>query len=291
MLTILLPTDFSSNSKAAIFYALALFKSQKVAFYFLHAYQNEFYDHDELISRAVFDDVLDSVRNQSIQQLEALRKEVETNYPYPNYHYYTRSAYSTLIEEANQIVQEKNIDLIVMGTKGKSDENHIVFGSHTFQVLKYVKCPVLAIPATYRSTQLKHILFPTNYMHRYKQRELTLLNTLALQHQSVIDVLYVSKHAKLSIRQEDNQAILKKELGSFDPNFYTANAGKVAQSIKKYIKNNAIDLLVMVNTQHSFLEDMLFASTIDAVSIDLAIPLLALQNSTRSITNLKETKR
>ncbi len=58
MISILLPTDFSENSINAIKYALGFFKYQKTEFYFMHAYQNEFYDHDALLSREVFDDVL-----------------------------------------------------------------------------------------------------------------------------------------------------------------------------------------------------------------------------------------
>ena len=46
MLSILLPTDFSENSMNAIKYALEFFKYQKTEFYFMHAYRNEFYDHE-----------------------------------------------------------------------------------------------------------------------------------------------------------------------------------------------------------------------------------------------------
>ncbi len=40
-------------------------------------------------------------------------------------------------------------------------------------------------------------------------------------------------------------------------------------------------MLVMVNTQYSFLEDILFPSKMDKVSLGLEIPLLALQNTAR----------
>ncbi|MCK0131749.1 universal stress protein [Flavobacteriaceae bacterium F08102] len=287
MISILLPTDFSQNSKNAIAYALELFKSQKVEFYLLHAYQNEFYDHDELVSRAVFEDVLDQVRNESLSNLEKLRIQVESNASNPNFRFHTISAYNTLIEEANLIAEGKNIDLIVMGTKGKSNERHIVFGSNTFQVLKYVKCPVLAVPSTHPKLPIKHILFPTDYLYAYQHRELALLHLLANSNQSVIDVLYVSKRAKLTLWQEDNLEIIKKGLDGCEVNVYRASDGQIAKSITTYIKNNAIDLLVMVNTQHSFLEDMLFSSTLDTVSVDLKIPLLALQNATRTIPKIK----
>ena len=281
MISILLPTDFSKNSMNAINYALEFFKYQKTQFYFMHAYRNEFYDHDDLVSREIFDDVLNKVKNESHNNLENLLKNVKEIAPNPRFTYHIISAYSTLVEEANLITDSKNIDLIVMGTKGKSNERHIIFGSQTFQVLKYVQCPILAIPSNYTNTQPKHILFPTNYLMPYKRRELKLLSDLAKSYRSKIDVLYISKSSKLSIRQEDNQSFIKDTLRDNEVSFCHRDNKKIADTIKTYIKEKNIDIITMVNTQHSFLEDMLFPTTIDKVSIGLEIPLLAMQNTAR----------
>ncbi|WP_431136866.1 universal stress protein [Psychroserpens mesophilus] len=282
MLSILLPTDFSKNSMNAITYALEFFKYQNVKFYLMHAYRNEFYDHDDLVSREVFDDVLHTVKKESQNNLENLLNQITKIAPNPRFTFHIISAYNTLVEEANSIADEQNIDLIVMGTKGKSNERHVVFGSHTFQVLKYVQCPVLAIPSNYTNTQPKHILFPTNYLIPYKRRELKLLSVLAKSYRSVIDVVYISTSSKLSIRQEDNQGFIKDTLSDNNVNFYIKDSKKVADTITSYIQENDVDMLTMVNTQHSFLEDMLFPSTIDKVSLGLEIPLLAMQNTTRN---------
>ena len=281
MLSILLPTDFSENSKNAINYALEFFKYQKVQFYFMHAYRNEFYDHDELVSRDVFDDVLEKVKTDSKNNLEKLLKEVNEIAPNPRYTYHSISANNSLVEEANEIADKHNIDLIVMGTKGKSNERHIIFGSQTFQVLKYVDCPVLAIPSNYKNTQPKHILFPTDYLIPYKRRELKLLSVLAKSYRSKIDVMYVSTSNKLSIRQEDNKDFIKDALIVNKVDFNIKNDKNVADAIISHIEESDIDMITMVNTQHSFLEDMLFPSTIDKVSFGLEIPLLAMQNTNR----------
>lgn len=281
MLSLLLPTDFSKNAMNAIRYALEFFKHQKTQFYFMHAYQNEFYDHKELNSREVYEDVLGTIKNKSKTNLENLLKTLKKIAPNPKFTYHTISAYNTLVEEANVIAEGKNIDLIVMGTKGKSNERHIIFGSQTFQVLKYVDCPVLAIPSNYTNTQPKRILFPTNFLMPYKDRELKLLSKLATSYRSVIDVLYVSKSNKLSLRQEDNRAFIKNTLRDNEVHFCHKNSKKVAETIKNHIAENNIDLITMVNTQYSFLEDMLFPSTIDKVSLGLEIPLLAMQNKIR----------
>lgn len=281
MISILLPTDFSENSMNAIKYSLEFFKYETAEFYFMHAYQNEFYDHDALVSRDVFEDILCDVKNESQTNLENLLKTVKEIAPNPRFKYHTISAYNTLVEEANLLAETKNIDLIVMGTKGKSDQNNMVFGSKTFQVLKYVECPVLAIPSHYTNTQPKQILFPTDYLIPYKRRELKLLCDLSSSYRGVIDVLYVSESEKLSIRQEDNQSFIKETVCRTEIKFQTVSSKKVAKTIQDYIKDHDIDMLVMVNTQHSFLEDMLFPSNIDKVSLDLKIPLLAMQNSIR----------
>src|SRR5690606_11567195 len=135
MISILFPTDFSKNSMNAINYALEFFKYERVEFYFMHAYQKEVYDHEDLVSREDFDDVLKRVKAPSEASLDELLKTVKKIAPNPRYTYHSISAYGSLVEEANRIADTKNIDLIVMGTKGKSDDRKIVFGSHTFQVL------------------------------------------------------------------------------------------------------------------------------------------------------------
>lgn len=283
MISILLPTDFSSNSMNAIKYALEFFKHQKAKFYFMHAYQNAVYDQDNLVSRNVFDEILENVSSESRRNLKALLAEVKMIAPNPEFEFHIISSYSTLLEEVNIIADAKNIDLIVMGTKGKSNQRNLIYGSNTFKVLKYVKCPVLAIPAHYSNTRPKNILFPTNYMIPYKSRELKLLKDLATSFKSVIDVLHVSKSDTLSIRQKDNKALIKETIDKTEVLFSTVNSKRIPETIKRYIKHNATDLLVMINTQHSFLEDMLFQSKIDKVGIDLKIPLLAMQNAIRPI--------
>ena len=281
MLSILLPTDFSKNSINAIKYALEFFKYQKVEFFLMHAYGNEFYDHDELVSREVFEAVLKKVNTKSQNNLDKLLNELKVIAPNPRYIFQTISANSTLVEEANTIADDKNIDLIVMGTQGKSNTRNIIFGSQTFQVLKYVQCPVLAIPANYTNTQPEKVMFPTNYLIPYKRRELKLLSILAKSYRSKIDVVYITTSSKLSIRQEDNKAFIKDTLSTNKVNFKIENSNKIADTISGYIKENEIDMITMINTQHSFLEDLLFPSTIDKVSLGLDIPLLAFQNTAR----------
>lgn len=281
MIKIMIPIDFSDNAINAITYALEFFKYQKAEFYFMHAYQAEVYSHEELLSRTDFSDIVKRVKLQSETNLANLLSKVKEISPNPNFKYFIISAYNSLLDEADLIVDGKNIDLIVMGTKGKSNKSNLTFGSNTLQVLKYVQCPILAIPQGYKYQQPKHALFPTNYLIPYKRRELKLLCNLISPFRTKVDMLYVSKSEKLSYRQEDNKAFIEETICENKINFCTTNSKKIDEAISTYIIDNKIDFLVMVNTQHSYLENILFQSTIDIISLKITIPLLVFQNLRR----------
>lgn len=91
----------------------------------------------------------------------------------------------------------------------------------------------------------------------------------------------MSKSDKLSLRQEDNQKFLEEELCKNKPEFITIFNNNITDAIYNYVNDNSVDLLVMVNTRHSFLENILFQTTIDKISLNIDIPFLALQNIKR----------
>jgi nucleotide-binding universal stress UspA family protein len=282
MRKILIPTDFSDNATNAINYALEFFKYEICVFYFMHAYQDDIYINDALLTRETLEEVIRIIGNQSKQQLDDLLKKAKTKHPNPRFSYRIVSSNNTLIDEADKIVDEENIDLVVMGTRGKTNDRKLAFGTHTLQVLKYVECPVLAIPDNYKYVQPKHVLFPTDYLVPYKRRELKLLREMISPFRAKIDMLYVSKSKNLSLRQEDNRVFLEETLGKIDMSFHTVNTKDITEAINTYVSENKIDMLVMINTRHSHLENILFQSTLDEISLNIAIPFLALQNIRRN---------
>ncbi|WP_296381527.1 universal stress protein [Winogradskyella sp.] len=281
MRKVLVPTDFSDNAMNALKYALELFKYDVSEFFIMHAYQDEIYADEELLSRETMDQVTEIISNRSQLKLEGILNEIKKISPNPSHTYNIISSNSMLIDEADKIVDEENIDIIVMGTRGKTNDRRLTFGSYTLQVLKYVQCPVLAIPENYKGIQPRHVLFPTNYLIPYKRRELKLLCELASPYRADIDMLYISKSEKLSLRQKDNQSFIKDELCKNQINFKRVKDKNITNAIYAYIKENDVDMLVMMNTRHSFLENILFQSTIDKVSLYIDIPFLALQNIRR----------
>lgn len=275
---ILIPTDFSRNAMNAIRYALELFKYEKSEFYIIHAFADEVYDNKTILTRALFEEFKDEIKKKSDKQLEEILVIMKDLSPNPRHNYQVISKFGNLIDEVNDFVDKENIDIIVMGTRGRTDSRSIDFGSNTIQVMKYVKCPVLAVPKAYEQLQLGRILFPTNYQLPYKQRELKLISTLAKSFTAKISFLYISKFKELSFRQQDNVAYLKNILKDNSLEFLNAYGEDLIKVINEEIAKEKIDMLVMVNSRKSYLESLLYPSTVQKIGLQIQIPFLVLQN-------------
>lgn len=281
MKNILIPTDFSTNAENAITFAMDLFKCEHTRFYILHAYADELYKMSHIEEDDFFKKEKENLNKESNERLVSIISNIKQERSNPKHKFEHISEFQSLVEAVNDIVNDNDIDLIVMGTKGQTANNKITFGSHTVQVFKYVKCPVLAIPNNYTFKQPKKILFPSDYMIPYKRRELKLLDTLAARFKSEVHSLYISDFEDLSHRQEDNQLFLKGSLPNANLCFKRMEVKNKGIAIMDYADEYEMDMLVMVNSRHSFLEDMLYRSTVDQIALNPVIPFLVLQNLPR----------
>ena len=281
MRTVLIPTDFSENALHALAYAQELFKCKRTEFYILHAFADQVYGKFKNNSVEERKKTEQDVRKQTEKKLGELVQQVLGEPPNPLHKFETIAAFDSLVDAVNDFVNQYNIDLVVMGTKGETSDNTTIFGSYTIQVFKYVTCPVLAVPEGGTYQPPKTILFPTDYMLPYKRRELKLLGDLAADFKSEIHCLYISDFEVLSDRQVDNRLFLKDSLSRAYVSFETHPIKNKVEAILDYIASRNVGLLTMVNSRHSFFEDMLYQSSIDKLGLKIKIPFLVMQNLPR----------
>lgn len=281
MRKILIPTDFSENSMNAIRYATELFKYERSEIYLLHAFSDSVYEAKARLVDEIFEELKQKALQKAKDNLEEKRKQILSFSPNPKHNLHTIAEFGLLVDSVNDWVEKENIDVVVMGTKGETADKKITFGSNTLQVIKYVKCPVLAIPAVYGDVHPKNLLFPTDYQLPYKRRELKLVSNIAKCFVSKVDFLYVSKFPSLSLRQQDNKNFLEASFCDNQVSFHHETGTDVTKAINIFIIENPIDMLVMVNTRHSYLENILYQSTIEKIGLKIDIPFLVLQNLPR----------
>jgi nucleotide-binding universal stress UspA family protein len=281
MRKVLIPTDFSNNSLNAIRYALELFKYERSDFFIIHAFADEVYDDNSYSDRKSFTESIEKIKLNTEEEFKKVEKLVNEWSPNPKHNYSYLSLFGTLIDESNELVDAENIDVLVMGTKGETDDRSITFGSNTLQVMKYVKCPVLAVPDGYQPYPPNNVLFPTDFLLPFKRRELKLVSTVAKSFVADIHFLHVMNFSTMSFRQEDNKAFMESCMAGNQIYFQKIKGSSLTSAIDAFIVEHQIDLLVMVNSRHSFLEDYLYQSTIEKIGLHIKIPFLVLQNLSR----------
>lgn len=278
MRKILIPTDFSETSMNAIKYALAIFKHERCDMIIMNAFADDVYEHTRNMVRDDFQVYKESYQKNIERQLQEEVAEMLRLTGNPKHNYSFEARFGSLVDETNDIVERDNIDVVVMGTKGKTNDKNITFGSQTLQVIKYVKCPVLAVPVGFHGYPVKNILFATDYMIPYKRRELKLLNVLGKNFGARLTTVYFSEYEKLSHRQEDNREFLECCLDKERTAFIKSPTTYVTGGVNKLLKEQDFDMLVMVNHRHSYMEDLLYHSTIEKIGLEIKIPFLVLQN-------------
>lgn len=282
MRKIIIPTDFSENAFNALKYAAELFKHEKNEFFLLHAYADEVFNSGEDITRKFLEEQKGKVKDRVNKELDKLKTRIEEVFPDLEHTYQTISAFGLLIDEVNDLAERENADMIITSTRGVTNDRKLTFGSNTLQIIKYVQCPVLSIPENFEYRDLKRILFPSNFMLPYQPRELKIVGSLARAFSAEVELLYVSQFPQQTLRQDNNKQAILGELYEVKVEYRHEKMNDKIEAIEKLILEKEIDLLVLVNSRHSYLENLLYTSTIDKIGFNPKIPFLVLQNYHRS---------
>lgn len=168
MRNILIPTDFSENSKNAIAFAIAFFESVAVNFYLLHVSFIEKINDQECYYKLSDMDVDQKTAYNPTDDLKAEIARIKKLTRSKNHNFFGvhESTESTeFIEAIRTSIKKDEIDLIVMGTKGASNMSKTVLGNHTADVITKVKCAVLVIPenAKYKKPKKRRISYRFQY--------------------------------------------------------------------------------------------------------------------------------
>ncbi|MBQ0787094.1 MAG: universal stress protein [Oceanihabitans sp.] len=276
MKKILLPTDFSDNSKNAISYALKLFKEEECIFYILNTYTPIVYQMEYMQASTGQFELYDVVKKSSLHGLSTIKKEIEKTYFNAKHTIQTISTFNTLISEIKDLVRSKNIDMVVMGTQGASDVKGVLFGSNTVHVFKNVKSPILAVPSGFEFEPVQEVLFPTDYEVDFQDNQIEPLLELASNSHYRVNVLHVNYGEMLSEKQKQNKENLKVYFKHIAHIFHDVKNNNVEDAINEFQLKAKINLLVMINNKHSFFENLFFKSTINQIGFHLNIPFLVI---------------
>ncbi|MFM1878108.1 MAG: hypothetical protein RLZZ241_974 [Bacteroidota bacterium] len=222
----------------------------------------------------------------SLKGLETILADIQREFPNPLHRFEIMSAFNTLTDEIRDITRSKKIDLIVMGTRGASGVKQLFLGSNTVFAIRKAEVPLLAIPENTPFHPIRTILLPSDYQHQYRKEEFVPLLELARQQEARVILLHVQAEEKLSVAQRMNKNHLERGLKELEYEFATEDGGEMPDAILKYSAEHPVDLLVMMNPRHTFLERILKRQNIDQIGFHIKIPFLILPDTSQKFSEI-----
>jgi nucleotide-binding universal stress UspA family protein len=240
---VLYVTDFHGHSRAALPYALSIARKYGSKVYIAH-----------VIALSPFPDAaptgaLRAIEAQAIREAKEAAIELSP--------FFGRIPNEVLIrkgdiwKELSQIVEEKQIDLIVAGTHGRSGVSKMIMGSVAEKIFRRAPCPVLTIgPRIHgepdRFADLHSILVPTDFTPE-SAAAVSYATSLAQVNQSRLYLLYVAPAGdvpEVSLKEALRNSIPPEIDLSFAPKVFV-EVGAPSQTILDLSEELAVDLIVL----------------------------------------------
>ena len=287
MRTILIPVDFSEGSLMSVRYALMIAKGQETLFHFFHIYPDQL-----MIPDSSFIDGMDSDAFLSTEIVLELKNQSETNmhsFEAEARKIIDKKGLSTTIQtistvtggdpewEIKDICKRIEPELIVMGTKGEGKKGFLE-GSMADKIMSNVSVPVIAVPDSVKSTEIKNIMYATNY----SEMDFKHINKLAGVFNSP-DISFHVVHFDLKGRSDQDlrmmealQHSLRNNLPDKNLKFNLMDSDEKSKSLSNFTEDNHIDLIVFIAHKTNIFKNLFSTKIHKRDFFKLELPMLAM---------------
>jgi nucleotide-binding universal stress UspA family protein len=181
---------------------------------------------------------------------------------------------------AQQIIKtakRTKADLIVMGTQGNSGLRRYLYGSHTSSVLEHSSVPVLTLPEGFIFKPFRRFVYATDYNYS-NVNDIREIAAFAKKFDAEISLIHINKKQSpfysAGTLREDFEALLLNTVDYTNITLEEYDNTDTAEGLRKLLQNQYADLLIIPNKRKSLVEKITGRGDHDDFVFDLDIPLL-----------------
>jgi nucleotide-binding universal stress UspA family protein len=254
---ILLAVDFSPASVAAELYAAAIAQRYGSRIYLAHVIRPDVY---QLASPEALAAVLDDAHRTAEQQMSKILVSGRLR----GIPHQVILGQGELWDVLSRLIEEHEVDLVVVGTHGRTGLEKMLIGSVAEKVFHHAPCPVLTagpkttdeVPA---EVDFRHVLLATDFTPAAEHATAYALS-LAQEHQAELTLLHVLDHAPEAARPaipavvEKLEALVPPDAELWCTPTYAVEFGSPPDGILSAAEERKADLIVLGvrHPDHSF---------------------------------------
>ncbi|MDZ7315618.1 MAG: universal stress protein [candidate division KSB1 bacterium] len=294
---ILAPFDFYDSSRRAFIYAAALakrFSAHLTLFHVVTLFDDDPYDPQ--FSFPHLDEFYKHLEEQAGGQFEKLIAENQS--AGLNVSYVVQRGFSPY-EEILRFAEDNPVDLIVMGTHGRTALSRFFLGSVTAKVVHHASCPVMTVrmnvktPTESITPKFKRLLVPTDFTEP-SSKALHLAcglleegGTIFLLHviEGLVQPAFFAADGELIYEitpqiRDNSEALLKQSASQVPAGIDVQTVtleGSIAHEILEYAETQSIDLIVMGTHGQNALSHLFIGSEANRVIRKACCPVITVK--------------
>ncbi|PHI19723.1 hypothetical protein CEQ90_11795 [Lewinellaceae bacterium SD302] len=275
--SILLPVDFSDVAKNAFRYAAGIAAKTGADLNLLYCIPDSSNDDSPFLI-VPYADRLKAAKQDMDKFLYGERQwAMENGITLPSIN--TKVKGDTLKVAVEKLVSSQEINLLVMGTKGRKNEWEKVLGSKTSYLINQAPCPVLVVPADAQYNPIQRICIATD-LNDESAFEIERVDGMFTPYKPEIHFLHIRIHQDKTTNYDLNhlrEAIAKKHLES-TLCFAAVSNSDVVNGLFHYARKQDCQLVAMYRPEKTWLARTFKASSTRDAILKADLPLLIITN-------------
>lgn len=276
MKKILVPTDFSACAANAVDFAVQSAKLLPAEITLLHAFglQGSLYTDYMGVNKEFTQSMFHDVENKMAGIKESIERRYDVTVS-------TQILIGSLKEAIEEAAKTEKFDLVIMGTLGASGLKEKLWGSNTADVIAKSRIPILAIPYDYKWKKPEKFLLATGNFEK-APATLDAIFELAALYMAHVDIAVFTEENDEAIAFLEHarsapwyQRLLSQRYGEETLSTAQLSGSNFESTLQDHIRDNDIDVLVMITYKRGFLEKIIHPSHTRRMSYHTRIPLLA----------------
>lgn len=270
---ILLPTDFSSPARQALYFAIRTFGLDNVKYILYHISTPPPKKGAMLIS--IEDILVKEAKERMDIELNDLKTIFGDALQVDSFVYLGQ-----ISEYIQQVCLNGNIDYVVMGTKGASGLKGKLLGSNAAAVMKSSPVPVILVPDEYqnRKEPLRLVSIASDLKTALPVPEIQKFIAHAnTSHDLEVEIVHVFKDAlggQSEIKQQIFNAFPDRNL-----NLVNLENEEISEGLNAYAEQRNPDLMVVLRHHKSLFEKLFTPSISRNVALSTITPLMVIQEA------------
>jgi len=271
MKTIIVPTDFSPIAKNAMNFAADMAININASLMLLHVYQVPVSMTDVPVVMVSAEEL----RKSSEAKLQEI-KEAVTHITSGKIKIYTEARLGDVTDELEDVCKHIQPFAVIMGTRGTSGVERVLFGSTTLTAIRHLKWPVIVVPPGKEyGTGINKIGFACDFDKVIESTPIQFIKNMVKEFGAELHVLNVDhegRHFKPETPEES--VMLHTLLEDLNPNYHFIEHIDIEDGINAFVEENNIDLLITIPKKHKLLDSLFKKSSTKQLVTQSHVPVM-----------------